>query len=85
MGHARGAGATTHVGGRPENTKQQELVMFLALDWFRATDTAPRAGSSGFGELVHCVFRGLRLRRGSAVYALRQYWAERRTSNQGRR
>jgi hypothetical protein len=66
-------------GGRPRNAEQQDLVMYLALDWVQHTGEMPTSGRSdhkGFGELVHSVFQWLALPEGSAAYALRQYWAE---------
>jgi hypothetical protein len=78
MGEARGAAGRTHRGGRPKSAEQEELVMFLALDWLHATEQEPMAGRGyhGFGDLVHCVFAWLGLPKGSAAYALRQYWGE---------
>jgi integrase len=77
MGRARGTIAQTHKGGRPESAEEQDLVMFLAFDWLRATNKEPTAGrsdKSGFGDLVHSVFQWVGLWDGSATYALRQYW-----------
>ncbi len=87
MGEARGAGPRTHRGGRPKNSDQQELVMFLALDWLRATEHAPTGGRShnvGFGDLAHSVFQWVGLSEGSAAYALRQYWAEVRRASEAK-
>ena len=73
MGVPRGAGTTTHAGGRPKNVEQEELVLSLALDWLRATGDKPAAGRSGnrgFGDLVHSVFQWLRQPDGRAAYAL---------------
>ena len=78
-GEARGAGGRPPIGGRPANTPQYELVMFLALDWLHATGKRPTPGRSaerGFGDLVYSVFDWLCLPEGSAAYSLRKYWAE---------
>ncbi|MGH7122315.1 MAG: hypothetical protein ACREFP_25545 [Acetobacteraceae bacterium] len=77
MGETRGAGSDRHRGGRPTKEHYQTLVMYLAIDWLRATGSAPKSGRSdygGFGDLVHSVFQWLGLDEGSAVYALRNYW-----------
>jgi hypothetical protein len=74
IGEARGA-------GRPKNDAQQDLVLYLAIDWHHATGKMPTAGRSdylGFGDLVHSVFQWLELPEGSAAYALRGYWAQAR-------
>jgi hypothetical protein len=87
MGEARGAGTQSHEGGRPRNTEQGELIMFLALGWHSVTGEAPtpgRSDESGFGDLVHSVFQWLGLPEGSASYALRGYWTEVRKAK-GRR
>jgi hypothetical protein len=77
----------THIGGRPTNTNQEQLVSFLALAWTDAIGSEPAAGRSdcrGFGDLVHCVFQWLRLPQGGAAFALRQYWTEVRRAKQRR-
>jgi hypothetical protein len=77
MGEMRGAGTRHHWGGRPKHEEQQELIMWLAMDWLKITGQPPKSGRSdqtGFGDLCHCVFQWLGLPDGSATQALRQYW-----------
>jgi hypothetical protein len=79
MGEVRGAGARDQRGGAPTKDAEHKLVMWLALAWLEATDEKPKPGRSdytGFGDLVHSVFQSLELPEGSAVYALRRYWAD---------
>jgi predicted DNA-binding transcriptional regulator AlpA len=78
MSEVRGAGTARHRGGRPTSEQHQLLVMHLAVDWLGATSEPPERGHSdgtGFGDLVHSVFQWLRQPDGSAIYALRRYWA----------
>jgi hypothetical protein len=81
MGEVRGAGARDHKGGAPTRDAEYELVMWLALAWLEATDHKPKPGRSdhtGFGDLVHWLFRWLDISGKSsdaAAYALRRYWA----------
>jgi hypothetical protein len=75
FGHARGSNEGIQKGGRPSHSAQDELVMFLAIDWSRATDVEPLPGRSdrhGFGDLVHSVFQWID--EPSAHQALRRYW-----------
>lgn len=83
MGEVRGAGTRNQKGGKPPKDAEYELVMFLAVDWLRATGDKPKPGrsdSTGFGDLVHSVFQLLRQPEGSATYALRRYWTDVRRS-----
>ena len=78
VGEARGA-------GRPRNDAQQDLVLYLAIDWRHATGKMPIAGRSdhgGFGDLVHSIFQWLGQSDGSAANALRGYWDEARKVNE---
>lgn len=80
FGHARGAGGSKLLGGRPKHGAQDRLVLNLSLDWLEATGQAPTGGRSdhtGFGDLVHTVFESMGER--GATQALRRYWAARQT------
>jgi hypothetical protein len=75
FGHARGSNEGIQRGGRPNHNAQDELVMFLAIDWSIATGTKPSPGRSdrnGFGDLVHSVFQWID--EPSPHQALRRYW-----------
>jgi hypothetical protein len=83
-GTTRGGSEPKDLGGRPDETARQNLVMSLGLDWFHATEAMPkprRSDKTGFGDLVHSVFGWLLPGQetfGAATYALREYWEEMR-------
>ncbi len=75
FGQTRGDDDGVHKGGRPRHDFQDNLVMYLAIDWTNATGAKPSHGRSdhtGFGDLVHCVFQWVD--EPSADQALRRYW-----------
>lgn len=80
LGEIRGAGTRIHRGGAPAANARHDMVMHLALDWYRATGEDRRGGRSdktGFGDLVHSIFQWLELSEDpteAAVYALRRFW-----------
>ena len=74
MGTARGAGGSKLPGGRPPAEARDDLVMNLALDWYRATRQMPalkRGDTDGFPGLVHRVFDLCGIK--GAEQALRRY------------
>ena len=87
-GTVRGGLEPKHRGGRPGETARRDMVLYLALDWLRATGSPPspgRSDNSGFGDLVHSVFQWLEISSEAAAYALRRYWSVAKEGGSGRR